>query len=299
MRRFTREEIRSRLKNRLDAKLPVLAVEAGVGLTAKMTQKEGIDLIFITTAAMFRMRGLDDSNALKAYSVANEETYEQVRRMNRVITEVPAVAGISANDPRLVIDEQLALYERARVSGVINSPSVGPVAQNMRHDFSHTEDMGICVEKDMIRYVQEKGFFTVMDAYYEHDALDFAQEKPDMIVINMNYSVEPGVDPEEYRDHERFPDYYYKMFNPAWLTDAEGCCRAMQDLYERIRNISPETFVLVSGGPFTDMDHIRLLFKTTDVDGILCGTFLEEDVIRNSISRHQAELQAIRLSEER
>ncbi len=297
MKRYTREELRLKLQQRLDAKLPILACEAGVGLTAKMTQKEDIDLIFITTAAMFRMRGLDDSNALKAYGCANEDTWEQVRRMNRVIREVPVVAGISANDPRLVLDEQLSLYEHAHVSGIINSPSVGPVQQSMRRDFSNTDDMGICVEKDMLKYAQERDFFSVYQAYFEHDALDFAAQKPDMIVINMDYSVEPGANPETYRDHDRFPEFYYRMFNPAWMEDVDGCLRAMQDLYERIKAISPETFVLVAGGPFIEMENVRSLFRQTDLDGILGGVLLEENVIRESIGKHQAALQSIRIAE--
>ena len=295
MKRFTREEIRERLQKRLDNKEPILAVEAGVGLTAKMTQKEGIDLILITTMAMFRMRGVDDSNALKAYSIANEETYDQVRRMNRVITEVPAIAGITANDPRLVIDEQLFLYDRAHVSGIINSPSMGPVTQSHREEFAKGEDMGMVVEKDMMQYVQDQGFFTVFDAYYEADALDFAKQKPDMIIINLSYAVGEGVDPEEYKDHERYPDFYLKMFNPAWLEDVDGCCAAMQELYEKIKEISPDTFVLVCGGPFNDMDNIRKLFSSTDLDGILGGVLLEEDVIWKYIGKNQAELQAIEI----
>ena len=295
MKRFSRDEIKARLKARLDAKQPILAVEAGVGLTAKMTQRHGIDLILITTPAMFRMRGVDDSFALKAYSIANEETYDQVRRMNRIITEVPAIAGITANDPRLVIDEQLALYDRAHVSGVVNSPSMGPVRQEMRNEFRDSDNAGMTVEEQMIQYVQEQGFFTVMDAYYEHDALEFAQQKPDMIIINMNYSVEPGVDPEEYNDHERFPDFYYKMFNPAWLEDVDGCCEAMQKLYEKIKAISPDTFVLVCGGPFTTIENCKKLFENTDVDGLLGAQMLEEDIVWKYIGKNQAELQSIEL----
>ena len=297
MRRYSREEIRRRLQNRLDAKLHILAVEAGVGLTAKMTQKEGIDLIFITTVAMFRMRGLDDSVALKAYGCANEETCEQVRRMNRIITEVPAIAGIAANDPRLVIDEQLSFYEHAHVSGVSNVPSVGPVQQSMRHDFDNTDDMGIIVEKDMMSYAQEKDFFTAYTAFYEHDALDFAERKPDMIVIDLSYSVNKFENIETYKDHERYPGFYYRMFYPGWYSDVKACLEAMQDLCTRIKEISPNTYVLVSGGPFDSMENIRRLFRETDVEGILCGNFLEEDIIRQAIGKHQAALSGISLAE--
>lgn len=295
MKRFSREEIRARLNARLAAKEPILAAEAGVGLTAKMTQKNGIDLIFITTVAMFRMRGIDEHKAFQAYGIANEETYEQIRRMNRIITEVPAIAGITANDPRLVIDEQLALYDRAHVSGIINSPSMGPVRMEMRREFSDSDNAGVVVEKEMIKYVQEQGFFTVMDAYYEEDALDFAKQKPDMIIINMNFSVEEGVDPEEYNDYDRSPNFYFKMFNPAWLKDVDGCCKAMQDIYKKIKTISPDTYVLVSGGPFNCVDNIKKLFAETDVDGLMGATLFEEDVVWKYIGENQKAYQSIKL----
>ena len=123
MKRFTREEIRKRLDDRLANKEPIIACEAGVGITAKMYEMYGVDMIFATSAGVFRSRGIDDVFSLTSYGEFNEMTYELVRRIHGVTNNTPVIAGLNVIDPRCIFETSIRNYKEAGVSGIINSPS--------------------------------------------------------------------------------------------------------------------------------------------------------------------------------
>ncbi len=68
--RFTREEVASRLQASIAAGHPIIVAGAGNGLSAKCSELGGIDLIVIYNSGRFRTDGLPSSCVLLPYGNA-------------------------------------------------------------------------------------------------------------------------------------------------------------------------------------------------------------------------------------
>lgn len=293
MRKFSRQEIRKRFDARLAKKEPLIACEAGVGITAKMYEMYGVDLIFTTSAGVYRSRGIDDIFSLTSYGECNEMTYEAVRRIHGVTNDTPVVAGLQTIDPRCILAEQVGLFERAGVSGITNSPSITAFVSAI-----NVID-GVEEEKTMLQECQEKyGMFTVADVFFHCDIPAYAETKPDAIILNLKWAVEEGIDPAIATDEEMRPNYPKKSFDPNYYHDVEACCKEMQQCYEEIKKISSDTYVFVHGGPFTTFENIQKLFELTDVEGFYGSKCLDADVMRKYILENQKKLSELKLSRE-
>lgn len=292
MKRFTRDEIRARLDARLAKKEPILACEAGVGITAKMYEMYDIDLIFATSAGVFRSRGIDDVFSLTAYGECNEMTYELVRRIHGVTNHTPVIAGINVTDPRCILETQVRNFKEAGVSGIINSPSIAAFvsAINILE--------GTPVERDMLTECREKEMFTVADCFFREDIKTYAESKPDMMIINLKWAVEEGISRDILNDQKINAWFPKKPFDPAYYNDIEACCKEIQECYEEIKAISPETYVLVHGGPFTTFEAAEKLFALTDVEGFLGSKCFDTDVMRKYILENQAAFSSLTLNKE-
>lgn len=293
MKRFTREEIKTRLNERLNKKEPIIACEAGVGLVAKMYEMYGIDMIFVTSAAVFRSRGVDDIFSLTSYGECNEMTYEAVRRVHGMTNNTPVIAGLNVQDPRCIMAEQINMFDRAGVSGIINSPSMCAFVSGITVESPHK------LESDMLVEARDKyKMFSVADGFFRKDLRKYAEAHPDMIIIDLKWAVDEGIDPSIAFDEEIRPDYPPKSFNPLYYNDVEACCKEVQECYEELKAISPETFILVHGGPFYKFENIQKLFELTDVDGFYGSKCLDTDVMRKYILESQKEFSSLKLSKE-
>lgn len=293
MKRFSREEIRKRLDERLEKKEPILACEAGVGLVAKMYEMYGIDMVFVTSAAVYRSRGVDDIFSLTAYGECNEMTYEAVRRVHGMTNDTPVIAGLNTQDPRCIMAEQVGMFQRAGVSGIINSPSMCAFVSAI------TVSSPINDERQMLVEARDKyDMFSVADGFFRKDLRRYAEDHPDMLIIDLKWAVEEDIDPAIATDEEIRPDYPPKSFNPEYYHDVEACCKEIQECYEELKAISPETYILVHGGPFYNQENIEKLFKLTDVDGFYGSKCLDTDIMRKYILESQKEFSSLKLSKE-
>ena len=55
--KYSRKEVRERLRKTLEAGRPVIAAGAGIGLSAKFAEKGGADVVIIYKSGRYRMTG--------------------------------------------------------------------------------------------------------------------------------------------------------------------------------------------------------------------------------------------------
>ena len=83
---FQREEILSRLRAKVAAGEPILGGGAGTGLSAKLEEAGGIDLIVIYNSGRFRMSGRGSLAGMMPYGDANSIVMEMAREVLPVAT---------------------------------------------------------------------------------------------------------------------------------------------------------------------------------------------------------------------
>src|SRR5213079_2250710 len=156
---FQRDEILSRLRHKVAAGQPIIGGGAGTGISAKMSEAGGIDLLVIYNSGRFRMAGRGSLSGMMPYGDANAVVMEMAREVLPVVRRTPVLAGVCGTDPFRIMPRFLREVQAAGFSGVQNFPTVGLIDGTFRRGLEET-DMGFGLEVDMIRIAHEVGLLT-------------------------------------------------------------------------------------------------------------------------------------------
>ena len=156
---FPRDAILSRLRAKVAAGKPIIGGGAGTGISAKMSEAGGIDLLVIYNSGRFRMGGRGSLSGMMPYGDANAIVMEMAREVLPVVKQTPVLAGVCGTDPFRVMKLFLRDVDAAGFSGVQNFPTVGLIDGKFRQNLEETE-MGFGLEVDMIAAAHEMGLLT-------------------------------------------------------------------------------------------------------------------------------------------
>src|SRR6187455_3293916 len=146
---FNRDEILSRLRAKVAAGQPIVGGGAGTGISAKMSEAGGIDLLVIYNSGRFRMAGRGSLSGMMPYGDANAIVMDMAREVIPVAKHTPVLAGVCGTDPFRIMKLFLRHVDAAGFSGVQNFPTVGLFDGTFRQNLEET-GMGYGLEVDMI-----------------------------------------------------------------------------------------------------------------------------------------------------
>src|SRR6188472_895069 len=156
---FKRDEIMARLRAKVAAGQPIVGGGAGTGISAKMSEAGGVDLLVIYNSGRFRMAGRGSLAGMLPYGDANAIVMDMAREVLPVVSRTPVLAGVCGTDPFRIMKLFLRDVQHAGFSGVQNFPTVGLFDGIFRQNLEET-GMGFGLEVDMIRQAHEMGLLT-------------------------------------------------------------------------------------------------------------------------------------------
>ena len=180
----TRAEALARLRAQIDAGSPVIGAGAGTGLSAKLAEAGGADLIIIYNSGRYRMAGRGSLSGLLPYGDANAIVVDMSREVLPIVEETPVLAGVCGTDPFRLMDVFLDELRRLGFSGVQNFPTVGLFDGTIRQGLEET-GMGYGLEVEMIRLAREKDFLTAPYVFTVDEAVAMAEAGADVLVPHM------------------------------------------------------------------------------------------------------------------
>ena len=166
---FKREDILQRLRTKVADGNPIVGGGAGTGLSAKLEEAGGIDLIVIYNSGRFRMAGRGSLAGILAYGDANAIVMDMAREVIPVVKHTPVLAGVCGTDPFRHMSLFLKQIDAAGFSGVQNFPTVGLIDGTFRANLEET-GMGFGLEVDMIRAAHELNMLTTPYAFNAEEA---------------------------------------------------------------------------------------------------------------------------------
>ena len=95
----TRSQILERLRKKIDQGIPIIGGGAGTGISAKLEEAGGIDLIVIYNSGRFRMAGRGSLAGTMPYGDANAIVMEMANEVIPVVKQTPVLAGVCGTDP--------------------------------------------------------------------------------------------------------------------------------------------------------------------------------------------------------
>src|SRR6478672_11170071 len=181
---FSREQSLSRLRQRIEAGVPIIGGGAGTGISAKFEEAGGIDLIVIYNSGRYRMAGRGSLAGLMPYGDANAIVLEMAAEVLPVVRETPVLAGVCGTDPFRLMDRFLRQIEDAGFAGVQNFPTVGLIDGVFRANLEET-GMSYAQEVEMIGLAHERGLLTAPYVFDVESAEAMTRAGADVLVPHM------------------------------------------------------------------------------------------------------------------
>src|SRR5579864_6315079 len=156
---FKRKEILDRLRAKVASGRPIIGGGAGTGISAKLEEAGGIDLIVIYNSGRFRMGGRGSLAGLMPYGDANAIVVEMAREVLPIVSHTPVLAGVCGTDPFRIMNVFLKELQAIGFAGVQNFPTVGLIDGVFRANLEET-GMGFAYEVTMIARAHEMDLLT-------------------------------------------------------------------------------------------------------------------------------------------
>jgi predicted TIM-barrel enzyme len=251
-----RTEILDRLRAKVAAGQPIIGGGAGTGLSAKLEEAGGIDLIVIYNSGRFRMGGRGSLAGMMPYGDANAIVMDMAREVLPVVKNTPVLAGVCGTDPFRVMKLFLRDVQAAGFSGVQNFPTVGLIDGLFRQNLEET-GMGYGLEVDMIGTAAQMGLLTCPYVFNEDDARAMAGAGADVLIPHMGLTTKGSIG----------------AHTAVTLEQAAGKVQAIADAAKKVR---PDILVLCHGGPISEPEDAQYILRNTrDIVGFFGASSIE------------------------
>jgi predicted TIM-barrel enzyme len=273
---FKREEILTRLKSKLAAGQPIIGGGAGTGLSAKMSEAGGIDLLVIYNSGRFRMGGRGSLSGMMPYGDANAIVMDMAREVIPVVAKTPVLAGVCGTDPFRVMKLFLRDVAAAGFSGVQNFPTVGLIDGQFRQGLEET-GMGFGLEVDMIRLAREMNLLTTPYAFNVDEAEAMARAGADILIPHMGLTTKGAI-------------------GATTALSLEESAKLVQDMHDAAKRINREILVLCHGGPIAEpADAQYILDHTEGIVGFYGASSMERLPVEPAIENRVREFTELKL----
>ena len=135
---YRRQEVLERLREKVARGEPIVGGGAGTGISAKMSEAGGIDLLVIYNSGRFRMGGRGSLSGMMPYGDANAIVMDMAREVIPVVKRTPVLAGVCGTDPFRLMKVFLREVDAAGFSGIQNFPTVGLIDGTFRQGLEET-----------------------------------------------------------------------------------------------------------------------------------------------------------------
>lgn len=273
---FRREDILNRLREKVAAGQPIIGGGAGTGLSAKLEEAGGIDLIVIYNSGRFRMAGRGSLAGMMPYGDANAIVMDMAREVLPVARNTPVLAGVCGTDPFRVMALFLKEIQSTGFSGVQNFPTVGLFDGNFRINLEET-GMGYGLEVDMIRMAGEFGLLTTPYCFNNDEAAAMAGAGADILIPHMGLTTKG-------------------MIGANTAVTLEESARRCQSMHDAAKRVKPDILVLCHGGPIAEpADAQYILDHTEGIAGFYGASSLERLPVEPAITSRIREFGSVRI----
>ncbi|MBL9122200.1 MAG: phosphoenolpyruvate hydrolase family protein [Planctomycetaceae bacterium] len=273
---FRRSEILARLKSKVAANQPIVGGGAGTGLSAKLSEAGGIDLLVIYNSGRFRMAGRGSLAGLMPYGDANAIVMEMAREVLPVATKTPVLAGVCGTDPFRLMPHFLRDVAAAGFAGVQNVPTVGLIDGLFRANLEET-GMGFGLEVDMIRLAHELDLLTTPYCFNPDEAAAMAQAGADILIPHLGLTTKG-------------------MIGAHTAVTLEAGAKLVQAMHDAAKRVNREILVLCHGGPIAEpSDAQYILDHTEGIVGFYGASSMERLPVEPAITGRVKEFTQLRI----
>jgi predicted TIM-barrel enzyme len=272
---MSRRQILDRLRAKVARGEPIVGGGAGTGISAKMSEAGGIDLLVIYNSGRFRMAGRGSLAGMMPYGDANAIVMEMAREVLPVVRHTPVLAGVCGTDPFRIMKLFLRDVAAAGFSGVQNFPTVGLYDGTFRTGLEET-GMGFGLEVDLVRQAREMDLLTTPYAFTPDEAGAIAEAGADILIPHMGLTTKGTI-------------------GASTAPSLEEAAKRVQAMRDVAASVNRDILVLCHGGPIAEpADAQYILDHTEGVVGFYGASSMERLPVEPAIANRVREFTALR-----
>ena len=272
----TRSQILERLRKKIDQGIPIIGGGAGTGISAKLDEAGGIDLIVIYNSGRFRMAGRGSLAGTMPYGDANAIVMEMANEVIPVVKQTPVLAGVCGTDPFRRMDLFLKQVQDAGFAGVQNFPTVGLIDGNYRINLEET-GMSFGLEVEMIRQARAMDLLTTPYAFNVEEAAAMSEAGADILIPHMGLTTKGSIGAET-------------------AVTLELAARRVQEMHDAAKKINSDIIVLCHGGPIAEPEDAQYIIDHTEgVVGFYGASSMERLPVEPAITNRIREFTQLKL----
>jgi predicted TIM-barrel enzyme len=277
VKRFERDEIILRLKEKINTKKIIFCTSTGLGIAAKTADESGVDLIITHKEVVFAADGRVPAFARAGYGKdCNEVMLETGPAILACAQNTPVIVGVGIAEPYMNIDRLTDRFLDMGFSGVTHIPTSGGWVGPYGEGISNAE-VGYTEEMEYIKKCSERGIFTLGYCFTEEQAVQMAATGASVISAYV-----PRMKEESH----------------GWKA-ADSMQQALETgvkLCEAIKKENPEAIILCCGGNFDTAEDVKHCISVTGAYGYIGDEWIEGRHIEDSVGQAVAGYKALKLS---
>lgn len=260
--RFTEKEIIDRLQAQIKEQRALFVPNCGCGLTAKLQERGGADLICISATSYWRLRGQGSLAPLMPYGDINETIFQLAPEVMANVKDTPILSLSGGTNPLLPHDKHLDMLWEAGVSGI--NPFMMKIYGEEVMDQMENIGMGWSREVAFINAAHEKSMFTLAYAFTPEEATILAEAGASAISSHFG-STKGG------------------LAGAKTGYTIEEVAELCQQMFDAARKVNPDILLFAHGGPMEGPEEVAYIYQHTNAQGFIGGSAAERMPIEKAV----------------
>lgn len=280
--RTTRAAILTKLRQKVDSRLPVFIASAGSGLVARLLEQAGVDCVNTFSGARLRANGMGTMSMLWPILDSNRQTldYTQQDILPALTGQAFVCACINANDP---LKDMHTVLEQLKAMGVMSVSNIGPSISYVDKDsniYRVLTSAGITLqhEIDMLKLARDLEMVTIGLAFDDEDSLRLVGEaQPDVFCFHAG-TTKGGL--KGYDSGETI----------------EQTAERTEQVNQQLRALKRDVILVAHGAAMETPEDAQYMLDHTSCDGFWTGSSTERIPIEQAVSATARTFAALRFT---
>lgn len=260
--RYTEKEVIERLQAQIKEKKPLFMPNCGCGLTAKLQEKGGADLICVSATSYWRLKGQGSLAPLMPYCDINEIIFKLAPEITANVKDTPILSLSGATNPLLPHDKHLDMLWEAGISGI--NPFMMKIYGSEVMDQMENIGMGWTREVEFVNAAHKKNMFTLAYAFTPEEATILAEAGASAISSYFG-STKGGIS------------------GAKTSYSIEEVAEMCQQMFDAARKVNPNVILFAHGGPMEGPEQVEYVYKHTNAQGFIGGSAAERMPIEKAV----------------
>ena len=272
--RYHEQEVVAMLKKQVEAGKMLFMPNCGCGLTAKLQEKGGADLICVSATSYWRMKGQGSLAPLMPYCDINEVIMQLAPEIVANVSSAPILSLSGATNPLYPHKEHLKRLWEAGISGI--NPFMMKIYGDAIMEQMAQIDMGWDREVDFVGEAHKMNMFSLAYAFTPDEARILAEVGCPAISSHVGSTV-GGMKGAK-----------------SGLT-LEEATQMSQEIFDAAKAVNPDVILFAHGGPMKGAREAEYVVKHTDAVGFIGGSAAKRMPIEKAVLAATEEYKAIML----